>query len=172
MNSDKLLFCDTTGNGFIPIDLNNSSANFTSLWFKYKDILVFFSKSKNFSILRDAQYIPVLLFFSSIPFRNICPENIIFIAGNVGFGMMILTISLALYLLYVAIKIRKERKSVYNSFLLIFFILIIVSPIQVFFPNISFMPLLTIFISYILYYNLEDPDIEMLEEVEKLIKLL
>ena len=48
------------------------------------------------------------------------PENIIFITGNVGFGMLILAISIALYLLYVAIKLKEERRSVCNSLILIF----------------------------------------------------
>ncbi len=93
------------------------------------------------------------------------PADIVYITGTIGYVTLALCIFVALYLLYVALKVRKERVRVYNCFILIFLILIIVSPLQIIFKKISFMPFIAMFILYIVYHNIENPDIDMMEEV-------
>ena len=52
--------------------------------------------------------------------------------------------------------------------MLIFVLLLIFAPLQLLIPKISFMPFLTMFLLYIIYHNVENPDIELLDEMEVL----
>lgn len=64
--------------------------------------------------------------------------------------------------------VRKTRRNVFRCMLLIAILFFIVVPIQLFFEHISFMPFISMFLLYIIYYNIENPDIEMLEDVSVL----
>ena len=77
-----------------------------------------------------------------------------------GFGLIAIFIALG-----IAFKQRKENKNIYNCFLLIFISFIIIFSIQILIPSVSFIPFLLMFVLYIIYHNIENPDIELLEEV-------
>ena len=61
--------------------------------------------------------------------------------------------------------VRKTRRNIFRCMLLIAILFFIVVPIQLIFEHISFMPFISMFLLYIIYYNIENPDIEMLEDV-------
>ena len=89
--------------------------------------------------------------------------------GGRGF---ITTMAFPLVLTFVAfifgIKKRKESKKLFNLTLFFFVALTTIIVCQMSIPHISFLPFLTIIINYIIYHNVENPDIELLEEVTQL----
>lgn len=91
--------------------------------------------------------------------------EIVFINGYVGLGVLVMVAIICLYLFITAYKIRKERKNVSICFYLIVLIFTLVTPLQMYFIKISFMPFLTMFILYIMYHNIENPDLELLENI-------
>lgn len=68
----------------------------------------------------------------------------------------------------ISIKHRKERAYVFNTTLLILAVLVIIVIFQMKFAHISLLPFATIIINFIIYYNIENPDIQLLEEVTEL----
>ena len=98
-------------------------------------------------------------------FKYFGPDQIKYIGvGTTGllFGFGLIAIFIALG---IAFKQRKENKNIYNCFLLIFISFIIIFSIQILIPSVSFIPFLLMFVLYIIYHNIENPDIELLEEV-------
>ena len=108
----------------------------------------------------------IYFIIGKFPFNT--PSEVVFVFGTIGYGIMGITFVNSFYLLYVALKVRKERNGVFSCFALIFILLLIVSPLQVIFKQISFMPFLSMFVLYIIYHNVENPDIELYEEVKML----
>ena len=132
---------------------------------KYNDVLsTIFKKKKNLIIF---------IFFTFIIVGYLCignytitdKNNIVYLTGVVGQATLLLALGVAFYLLFVASKVRKTRRNVYNCFTLIFLLIVILFPIQLIIPNISLMPMCILYILCIVYHNIEDPDIELLEEV-------
>ncbi len=86
--------------------------------------------------------------------------------GGRGF---LVTMAFPLALSFIAfifgIKNRKESKKLFNTTFFFFIALTIIVTCQMAIPHISFLPFLTIIINYIIYHNIENPDIELLEEV-------
>ena len=64
-----------------------------------------------------------------------------------------------------SLKYRKTRPAVFNTIFLMFIILIIMVIFQMAFPHISLLPFTTIIMNFAIYYNIENPDIELLEQV-------
>ena len=174
-----LIFVNVTQNKLIA-DINwiirmNSIFIYLCIFIWYYDVLINgekFPTVKETIFKRKRNLIIGIVFLSLIILYCVIgsfifdkPDDIVYIAGVVGYGTMVLAILTALYLLYVALKVRKERVGVYNCFTLIFLILIIACPLQIIFNKISFMPFITMFILYIVYHNIENPDIDMMEEV-------
>lgn len=137
---------------------------------KYSDVIsTVFKKRKNLVIFIFFTLLIVAYLFVgnySITDKN----SIVYLTGFVGRATLILALIVAFYLLFVASKVRKTRRNVYNCFTLIFLLIVIVFPVQLIIPNISLMPMCILYILYIVYHNIEDPDIELLEEVSILKK--
>lgn len=137
---------------------------------KYSDAMsTVFKKRKNLVIFIFFTLLIVAYLFVgnySITDKN----SIVYLTGFVGRATLILALIVAFYLLFVASKVRKTRRNVYNCFTLIFLLIVIVFPVQLIIPNISLMPMCILYILYIVYHNIEDPDIELLEEVSILKK--
>ena len=127
---------------------------------------IFKSKKNTFVFIMFTLLIIVYTIFNkfSIPTVN----DVVYVSGFVGISMVILAFIVAFYLLFIAYKVRKERRNVYNCFVLIFFMIVICFPIQLAVSHISLMPFCTLYIVFVVYHNIEDPDIELLEEVTKL----
>lgn len=137
---------------------------------KYSDVMsTVFKKRKNLIIFIFITLLIVAYLFVgdySITDKN----SIVYLTGFVGRVTLVLALIVAFYLLFVASKVRKTRRNVYNCFTLIFLLIVIVFPIQLIIPSISLMPMCILYILYIIYHNIEDPDIELLEEVSILKK--
>ena len=137
---------------------------------KYSDVIsTVFKKRKNLVIFIFFTLLIVAYLFVgnySITDKN----SIVYLTGFVVRETLIFDLIVAFYLLFVASKVRKTRRNVYNCFTLIFLLIVIVFPVQLIIPNISLMPMCILYILYIVYHNIEDPDIELLEEVSILKK--
>lgn len=137
---------------------------------KYSDVIsTVFKKRKNLVIFIFFTLLIVAYLFVgdySITDKN----SVVYLTGFVGRATLVLALIVAFYLLFVASKVRKTRRNIYNCFTLIFLLIVIVFPIQLIIPNISLMPMCILYILYIVYHNIEDPDIELLEEVSILKK--
>lgn len=121
------------------------------------------SKKNLFTIIIFTTLMLVYIIFGNYYLNSI--DELVYISGFVGNAVLAISIITAIYLLVVALKVRKEKKNIFRCFTLIFILLMIFAPIQILIPKISFMPFLTMFILYIIYHNVENPDIELLEEV-------
>lgn len=121
------------------------------------------SKKNLFTIILFTTIMIVYILFGSYSLTG--PDNIIYVSNTIGYGVLGICLLTAIYLLVVAIKVRKERKNIFRCFLLIFILLLTIAPLQVLLPNLSFMPFLAMFLLYVIYHNVENPDIELLEEV-------
>ena len=121
------------------------------------------SKKNLFTIILFTTIMIVYIIFGNYYLSSI--DELVYISGFVGNAVLAISIITAIYLLVVAIKVRKEKKNIFRCFTLIFILLMIFAPIQLLIPKISFMPFLTMFLLYIIYHNVENPDIELLEEV-------
>ncbi len=132
---------------------------------KYSGVMsTVFKKRKNLVIFIFFTLLIVAYLFVgdySITDKN----SVVYLTGFVGRATLVLALIVAFYLLFVASKVRKTRRNIYNCFTLIFLLIVIVFPIQLIIPNISLMPMCILYILYIVYHNIEDPDIELLEEV-------
>ena len=137
---------------------------------KYSDVIsTVFKKRKNLVIfIFFTLLIVAYLFVGNYSIND--KNNIVYFTGFVGAATFVLALIVAFYLLFVASKVRKTRRNVYNCFTLIFLLIVIVFPVQLIVPNISLMPMCILYILYIVYHNIEDPDIELLEEVSILKK--
>lgn len=124
---------------------------------------IFKSKKNLFTIILFTTIMIIYIIFGSYSLSG--PDNIIYVSNTIGYGVLGICLLTAIYLLVVAIKVKNERKNIYRCFLLIFILLLTIAPLQVFLPNLSFMPFLAMFLLYVIYHNVENPDIELLEEV-------
>ena len=135
-------------------------------------------QSNNFSeFIKDKLIIKVLLFlFILLPILYIVLfdveymdlSNIQFARGFVtyvivGSGLLFSFISIIILL-----KDKNKNKKLLSAVGLFMTIFLIAGPLQVIFYYISLFPFVTSLILYTLYYNLENPDIELLEDVAKL----
>lgn len=121
------------------------------------------SKKNLFTIIIFTTLMLVYIIFGNYYLNSI--DELVYISGFVGNAVLAISIITAIYLLVAALKARKEKKNIFRCFTLIFILLMIFAPMQLLIPKISFMPFLTMFILYIIYHNVENPDIELLEEV-------
>ena len=64
-------------------------------------------------------------------------DEFIYISGFIGNAVLAISIITAIYLLVVALKVRKEKKNIFRCFTLIFILLMIFAPIQLLMPTIS-----------------------------------
>ena len=121
------------------------------------------SKKNLFTIIIFTTLMLVYIIFGNYYLNSI--DELVYISGFVGNAVLAISIITSIYLLVVALKVRKEKKNIFRCFTLIFILLMIFAQIQILISKISFMPFLTMFILYIIYHNVENPDIELLEEV-------
>ena len=91
--------------------------------------------------------------------------------GGRGFLLtMIFPIVLVTVAFINSFKFFKTRRRVFNCTLCMFVCMVVSISLQMILPSISFLPSLTIVINFIIFYNIENPDIDLLEEVSELKK--
>ena len=93
------------------------------------------------------------------------PDHLIYVRGIIAIVLVALAIWTAILASYTAIKVRKSNKKVSRCLVIIVILFVCLMPVQLIFNYVSFMPFLTMFLMYVIYHNIENPDIELLEEV-------
>ena len=92
-------------------------------------------------------------------------EEIQFVRGAIGVILITVCGFAALIALFSAFILRKKSRNLFISFLLIFILFVVGVSLQMVFQHVSLMPFVSMFLLYIIYYNIENPDIEMYENV-------
>ena len=92
-------------------------------------------------------------------------EEIQFVRGAIGVILITVCGFAALIALFSAFMLRKKSRNLFISFLLIFILFVVGVSLQMVFQHVSLMPFVSMFLLYIIYYNIENPDIEMYENV-------
>ena len=106
------------------------------------------------------------MIFSEIGFMRV--DSIKYIKGAFAFVLVTLAVWAAVMSAYTAIKIRKQNKKIALCLLIIVILFICLMPVQIIYAHISFMPFLAMFLMYVIYHNIENPDIELLEDLTML----
>ena len=111
--------------------------------------------------------LPVIyVIFFKIKYMDV--NGITFIRGFVAYVILAVGVLFSVISLYNLRDKIDSKKRLINSIFLFLLIFIIICTLQILFKHISLMPFMTSLISFILYYNIENPDIELLENVSKL----
>ena len=145
---------------------------FTFAWYlnvlvkesSYKNIFEYFKKPVPLFFL-------ILLFIINVfsirggRFPNFTIEKLDFTGGSGFNSTIVITLSCCFVGLYYGFKFRKDRKYILNTFLIILALLLITFFFQLRFIYVSFMSFISMVIILIIYYNIENPDIELLEQV-------
>lgn len=95
-------------------------------------------------------------------------NNLAFVRGIFAHVLLVVCLAVVLSALISGFNKRHENINLFRSLSLFFLIFVIALPLQVKFIYISLMPFICGFICYVIYYNLENPDIKLVEEIEKL----
>ena len=133
-----------------------------SKYVKFKDYFI-----KNKAVL--ISFI-ILIIFSILYVIMIVPNNytdgiMIFFGGKSTSAFVIIGGFMAVSVIALTFKFRKSRKNLFQCITLIVVLMIIIFPFQMKFKTTSLIPFALMFILYIFYYNIENPDIDLLEEV-------
>ena len=101
-------------------------------------------------------------------FPDMTIETLAYTGGRGFLTTMVFPAALIFFALLKGIKYFKTRRNVFNTVLFMFISLIVAIAVQILIPNISFLPFITIIINFIIYYNIENPDIDILTNVTDL----
>lgn len=95
-------------------------------------------------------------------------NNMQYVRGIIAYVLLALTSLTVVFAIINAYKLRKTHKNETRTLVLIIILFIIVLPIQMKIQHVSFMPFITMFVTYVMYQNIENPNIYLLNEVKKL----
>lgn len=107
----------------------------------------------------------ILYFF--IPFERLSPSNISYIPGPAAYYVLLYCVFVSFRIIEIMLKHKEPipvRKKV--SIWLILIELTIISFLQLFFPTIAIVAIGTLIQMYFLYFNIENPDLEIISELE------
>ena len=133
---------------------------------KYKTLTetIFKNKKNLFTVILFTIISVLYVIFGNYTIKT--ASEIVYLKGIIGYTVLAMSFITAIYIMSIAIKVKNERKNIFICFLIIFILLLTAVPLQVLIPKISFMPFLIMFLLYVIYHNVENPDIELLEELE------
>ena len=132
---------------------------------KYKSLVETIIKTPLFLILLIFLTCLAVLYILFVGIDPMTPDNLIYVRGIIAFVLLALSVWVATISGYTAFKFRKSNRNISRCLVLIVILFVVILPIQLKFNYISFMPFLTMFLMYTIYHNIENPDIELLEEV-------
>ena len=136
--------------------------------YQYKNLFQLFTKNKLF--LGSFFYIFAAVSLSTFKGRlpQITPDNISFTTTADVIPVMIFIIIFSFIGFLCSLKYRKTDKKIFNCFLLVFILTICLVPLQLYFHNVSLQPFVSMFLLYVIYHYIENPDILLVEEVSEL----
>ena len=132
---------------------------------KFDTLLKTVTKTPLFLILFIFLTALIVLYILFVGIDPMTPDHLIYVRGIIAIVLVALAIWTAILASYTAIKVRKSNKKVSRCLVIIVILFVCLMPVQLIFNYVSFMPFLTMFLMYVIYHNIENPDIELLEEV-------
>ena len=135
---------------------------------KYDTLVKNIFKTPLFLVLFIFLSLLITMYIAFVPIEDMSPDELYYVRGIIAVVLVILAICTAIAASFVAFKVRKTNKNVARSLVLTVLLFVTIMPIQIVFNYISFVPFLTMFLMYGFYHNIENPDIELLNEVSVL----
>ena len=133
---------------------------------KYDKLLSAYTREKYCLILCIIDIVASLFYMFISRNKVIILDNLNFISTSFGFtllGICFIVLSFCSYMSW-----RKKLKNLFKCYLIILIVLLLILPFQIGFSHISFLPVLVMLMIFIIYYVVENPDIELLEDVTRL----
>ena len=136
--------------------------------YQYKNLFQLFTKKIFF--LCSFLFIFGVLCFSTFMGRlpQITSDNISFTTTADVTPVMIVIIIFSFVGFLFSLKYRKTDKKIFNCFFWVFLLTICLVPLQLYFHNVSLQPFVSMFLLYVIYHYIENPDILLVEEVSEL----
>ena len=136
--------------------------------YEYKNLFQLFIRNKLFIV--SFIFIFAAVFLSTLLGRlpQITPDNISFTTTADVIPVMIFIIVFSFTGFICSLKYRKIDKKIFSCFLMVFIFTICLVPLQLYFDNISLQPFVSMFLLYVVYHYIENPDISLVEEVSVL----
>lgn len=94
--------------------------------------------------------------------------NYKFVGGRATLPLIILAFACVITTFVLSIKLRKTKPRIFINYTLTLIIAIIVFICQFLLPHESLLPFLAMYILFVFYYNVENPDLEMIDDLEVL----
>ena len=135
---------------------------------EYSGFLDLFKNSKVILFCLISFILLPLFYIIFFKIKDMDINNMHYVRGVVAYIILIAGVLFSIISLYSLRKQFKAKRKIIYSIILFMIIFGFACPLQIYFKYISFMPFMTSLFSFILYYNIENPDIELLEDVTKL----
>lgn len=143
---------------FIAVKFNYKHVSLKELFFDKKGFLISW-------IIITLIVILYSIFVGVVPFRF---EYYEFVGGNATVPLMVVAGLASFVPFLMVVNEYKIRSNVFKNYLIAMIFWIFVFLMQFKVPYISFIPFAAIFILFIIYYNIENPDIKMVEDLSVL----
>ena len=89
-----------------------------------------------------------------------------FVGGGATIPLIAVAFGCVLISFILSIKLKKEKPRIFINYTLTLVITIITLVCQFIFPHESLLPFATMFILFVFYYNIENPDLKMIDDLE------
>ena len=133
---------------------------------KYDSFRSLFKSEKFLFLLCIVDILASLFYLVTSRNKVIDISNINFISTS--FGLTSLIVASIILIICLISAYKKKLVNLFKCFSVIFIVLICLLPFQLVFTHISFIPFFVMLMIFIMYYFIENPDIELLEDVSRL----
>ena len=157
--------------------------NITIWYFLYSYIIYFMAIYKNYQhktiieLLKDKKIFLItliILFISTILYHMFGKSATFdfydykFVGGRATMPLVISAFACVITTFVLSIKLKKTKPRIFINYTLTLIIAVIVFICQFLLPQESLLPFLSMFILFVFYYNVENPDLKMIDDLEVL----
>ncbi|MBR2137993.1 MAG: response regulator [Bacilli bacterium] len=135
---------------------------------EYSSVKETIFKTKALQIGLVVTFIAFLLAVVILKSEPIVLKDFTYIGGIIGKVLFTIAFLLCAYTIVSSILVFKEKKYYLKTFIIISFIVLSLMLLQISQPTISYTPTIVIIIVFIIYFNIENPDIELSENIREL----
>ena len=135
---------------------------------EYSSVKEAIFKTKALQIGLVVTFIAFLLAVVILKSEPIVLKDFTYIGGIIGKVLFTIAFLLCAYTIVSSILVFKEKKYYLKTFIIISFIVLSLMLLQISQPTISYTPTIVIIIVFIIYFNIENPDIELSENIREL----
>ena len=140
--------------------------NYYKLNEKYDSLLKALFKEKRILFLCLVDIILSIVYMVVSRNKVIDISNINFISTS--FGLTLLAVCIVIVSACLFMSHKNKLVNLFRCLLVTLIVIVLMLPFQLYFKHISFLPLLIMLLIFIVYYTIENPDIELLEDVSRL----